>query len=174
MQTEFITLIRSVMQSQGWSRRDVVRRMGYKNVSKGLRRLDAWLQGDGYPNGAQCSPLAEALSVTVDTLVDVILRAQQHDRDQRRRRRAQDPHYYLTIRIIAAVYNRLTLPVDMTRETAMEHGVETATRTGLRCCLDMPTSETVWFEQDGTYTIRKDAAPPYMSVGGKRFVLSVS
>lgn len=174
MQTEFINFMRATMQERAWSRKDVVRQMGYKNVSKGLRRLDAWLKGDGYPNGAQCQPLADALSVEVPDLVTIILRSQNQDRAKRCRIRALDPRYYLTIRLIAAVYNRLTLPDDTTRERAIEQGVHTATRTGLRCCLDMPTSETVWFERDGTYTIREDVQPPYMSVGGRRFVLGPS
>ena len=73
-------------------------------------------------------------------LVTIILRSQNQDREERCRIRALDPRYYLTIRLIAAVYDRLTLPDDTTRQRAIEQGVQTATRTGLRCCLDRPPS----------------------------------
>ncbi len=171
MQRQLSTIIRSEMKSQGFSRADVVRRMGYKNISKGMRRMDGWLKGETYPNASQCTSLAGAVSVDVETLIKAILTDKVAARAERRRRRAQDPQYYLTIRLMAAVYNQLTLPADLSRSEAIEHGAHTAIKLRRRCCLDMPSSETVWFEADGSYAIRVDTAPPYMSVGGKRFVL---
>ena len=65
-------LIRKRSQELGLSRSELVRRCGYKNISKGLRRLDQVYAGDFDRAGALLGRLPEALDLPPETIQEAI------------------------------------------------------------------------------------------------------
>ena len=66
------TLIRKRCQELGLSRSELVRRCGYKNISKGLRRLDQVYAGDFDGAAAFLRGLPEALTLPPETIQEAI------------------------------------------------------------------------------------------------------
>ena len=65
-------LIRRRSQELGLSRSELVRRCGYKNISKGLRRLDQVYAGDFDRAAAFLRGLPEALTLPPETIQEAI------------------------------------------------------------------------------------------------------
>jgi hypothetical protein len=65
-------LIRSRSQELGLSLNELVRRCGYKNISKGLRRLDQVYAGDFEKAGTLLETLPEALNLPANTITEAI------------------------------------------------------------------------------------------------------
>ena len=73
---------------------ELVRRCGYKNVSKGLRRLDQLCQGDFDKATTLIENLSSALDVTPDVVKQAVEQSQQElqDADERAWRDSFRPH----------------------------------------------------------------------------------
>src|SRR5262245_41795535 len=65
-------LIRKRRQDLGVSRSELVRRCGYKNISKGLRRLDQVYAGEFERAGALLARLPDALDLPLETVKEAI------------------------------------------------------------------------------------------------------
>jgi hypothetical protein len=65
-------LIRKRCQDLGLSRSELVRRCGYKNISKGLRRLDQVYVGEFEKSGALLARLPDALDLPPETIKEAI------------------------------------------------------------------------------------------------------
>ena len=65
-------LIRKRCQDLGLSRSELVRRCGYKNISKGLRRLDQVYAGEFEKAGALLASLPDALDLPRDAVKEAI------------------------------------------------------------------------------------------------------
>jgi hypothetical protein len=66
------TLIRQRSQELGLSRSELVRRCGYKNISKGIRRLDQVYAGEFEKAGALLRRLPEALDLPPEAIQEAI------------------------------------------------------------------------------------------------------
>jgi hypothetical protein len=65
-------LIRQRSQELGLSRSELVQRCGYKNISKGLRRLDQVYGGEFDKAGALLGKIPEALNLSPETIQEAI------------------------------------------------------------------------------------------------------
>jgi hypothetical protein len=85
---------------------------------------------------------------------------------------------YLVVRLMAAVYSRRELPIDIeTIEEAEDWPASVARETRLRCCIVWSRRLSVWLDETGTISCRTEAAPgepntPWMGRPGKNFVLN--
>jgi len=96
----------------------------------------------------------------------MILNDQQALRGERREKRAKDPHYYLTVRIMAAVYQSPPLPLELTRKEAIAMTRSRAIDWKKYCTLNTPNNQTLWFDQKGrVYAITEEG--PTMRIGGR-------
>jgi hypothetical protein len=84
------TLIRSRMTELGLSRGEFVKRLGYKNIAKGIRRIDALCEGDlegtkqfmdVLPQALETS--AEIVTLALDQTVREIELAEQQETEAR-------------------------------------------------------------------------------------------
>ena len=64
MQLELPILINEFLQRQGPRPSQLVLRMGYKNVNKGMRYLTSWRRSEALPTEEQVVRLARALGPT--------------------------------------------------------------------------------------------------------------
>ena len=62
------TLIRSRMTELGLSRGEFAKRLGYKNIAKGIRRIDALCDGDLEGTKQFLDVLPQALETSADTV----------------------------------------------------------------------------------------------------------
>ena len=171
METQLSTLIRKHLTRHGLNRSDFVKKMGYANVAKGHRRLTAWLKGLASPSTDQKRRLAAALALPIETIGDAVETDHRIYMDRRAARRAQDPHYYLIIRLMAAVYSEIKLPRDIDQKAALLLARAKAKNLKLYCCLNGPDSTNYWLDNQGqVYKIDQDR-PPNMRVGGRSLSL---
>jgi hypothetical protein len=63
-----VTLIRSRMTELGLSRGEFARRLGYKNIAKGIRRIDALCEGDFEGTKQVLDGLPQALETSAETV----------------------------------------------------------------------------------------------------------
>jgi hypothetical protein len=83
------TLITELCRDHGLSRADVVRRAGYKNVEKGLRRLDALYEGDLDKTTVLIRGLPAALELPTET-VDIAIKETKQQLDEAARTAAAE------------------------------------------------------------------------------------
>ncbi len=149
--------------------RELVQRMGYRNETKGLRRLQSWLRGEALTVGDQPGRLSLALGLSALALEELL----QHDAramlDEARQRRGQDPRYYLTTRYFAGFYGTAKLEPGVDLEQALRHARDSARERRLRCCLDTPENRQYWIGADDEIEHVTEGRQPVMRVGGQRF-----
>ncbi len=155
-------LIRDAIR-QG-SRKKIVKAMGYKNQTKGLRRLDSWLAGEALPRGDQVMRLAQAIGIDSKEIDRIITADKNASIEAVKAKRAQDLNYYFSIRYLPAFYKRTTLPVQANEEDALKTALDQAKRVGFRCCLNTPTSKCFWISADGRLEHVSEGSPPSMAI----------
>ena len=170
--SEFVS---TAMKKNGWGRKEMARRLGYRNLNRGMNRLNNWLEGRKFPSGDQPRRLAEALGIKVDDVVALIRQDLEALREEARAERARDSNYYLIIRYIPGFYGRKTLPEGLGEQEAVWVASSMARELGRKCCLDTPSGTTYWYGKTGKLAFTdKDGARPYMTLKGRPFAVSVS
>jgi hypothetical protein len=164
--------INLIMKKHELRRPDVVRKIGYKNVTKGLRRLDEWIVGVKLPQGQQHTLLAEFLELSKEELNDLLGQDQEKFSMDRSKKRALDPYYYLTTRLMAAVYQSRKLPIGTTQDEAIKITQSRAIECHRKCALNTPNNETLWFNEEGKLYHTSEQRPS-MRIRGRELVLSI-
>lgn len=161
----------------GLRRSDLARRLGYRNLTKGSRRIHH-LEQDGWDGSDLLKRIVDVLGLDPLVALDLI----QRDRDDyvaEWNRWADEPvRLSAAVRLIPAVFGTLKIPESVkTSEEAVAWGVETAKRLRKKVFI-MPSRRL-------TYTIHEDgrvdeivATPdrggrPYMAVGRAKFLLEI-
>jgi hypothetical protein len=157
--------------NKGLTLGQVTRLVGYRNVSKGANRINAFERGGSIHRDLR-TKLADVLGIdhlTVERLMD-------EDRRQffaTWNAWANEPiRPYLIIRLMPAVYCAQDLPAEIeSAEAAEEYAVNVARSRHLRCCLVLSRRISVWIEANGSISGVSEAVPgepntPVMWVGG--------
>ena len=124
MQLELQSFINEFLKTQGLRPPQLVRRMGYKNVNKGMRYLTAWRRSEALPTKEQVARLARALGRPADEVEGIVQRDVAAVVAEARRRRALDRRTYLTIRYMPAVYITEVMGRDLDESDARSLYVE--------------------------------------------------
>ncbi len=137
--------LRELMREHGLDRRTFVARFGWRNRSRGFRRLDAWLAGEP-PNEDQLLRVVAMLGVGRDEFAGAL--REDHEAWRAREgemwreayaRRAADPALYLEIPCGSLARGRSPLPPGTTVEAGREAAREASARSpGRRVILDCP------------------------------------
>jgi len=154
----------------------LARLVGYRNLSKGARRITA-LEQTGMGKVDLLLHVAEALNLdwlTVERLMEQDYQERLHEWE----RWANEPvPMCLVVRLMAAVYVRKVLPEAVTTpEQAEAWACEFARLHRWRVCLILSRRQSLWLSADGLVEARTEAKPdqpnmPFMEVGGRRFLL---
>jgi hypothetical protein len=154
----------------------LARLVGYRNLSKGARRL-ACLEHTGTSTPDLLVNVAEALDMdraTVERLAD-------EDRQERLREWeswvSAPTAMHLVVRLMAAVYATSELPTEVTTQEQAETWACTFARQHrFRVCLVLSRRWSVWIDALGHVEARTEATPgepnvPFMRVRGRCFLL---
>jgi hypothetical protein len=153
-------------------RSEIAAGLGYRNIAKGLRRLDSWIDGSAPPPDDKRAALAELLGLEDDALLEILASDRNAIGAKKRAKRATNPHYLLTIRIMAAVYSTKRLPLGITRREAIRMAGDAAKTMKRLCALNTPESQTLWFGTDGkVYHLSDDV--PTMRIGGREVTFNL-
>lgn len=166
--------IRERLKEPGQTRVTLVRAMGYRNLTKGLRLLDGLLLRERTPEGDQPDRLAQALALELSTVLALCLADRALAAEQERLSRARDPRYRLTMRLMAAVYCQEQLSGALGLGDALEHAAALARERRRPCCLNAPSNLSYWLTEEGTLAKVTNGGEPYMQMGNHRFIFSCS
>jgi hypothetical protein len=157
---EFPTMVKLGQLRQG-GKAPLATACGYRNISKGCRRIDSWREGTSLPNRNQLEAIATALAVTQEQLEKCWVNDQLTQELVAAKDRAADPTYRLVVRLMAAVYNPQTLPAEMKLAEALGHtsGLSANGRHKLRRCLVLPTGLAIYLTGEGALEAYHERGP---------------
>ena len=147
----------------------LARLLGYKNVSGGSNRIQAFERG-GKVRPDFLGKLAEVLEVSPD---QIRLHAGE-DYEEWLAWASEPVRPHLVVRLLAAVYQRAELPDDaLAPEAAGAFASDVARERKLRVCLVLSRRVSIWFDSEGRESGRSEATPdmpcePFLIIGGKR------
>lgn len=156
----------------GIARGELARRLGYRNIAKGARRIHLFETEGEIPKELlwQLAGVLEVDQATVERL------ARQDDERFLREWSAwaNEPiEPYLVVRVIPAIYTHLALPPHVASVEAAENfAAEVARERRKQCCLVLSRRLSVYFDEAGDVKNRMEAVPgqphgPYMTLAGK-------
>ncbi len=152
----------------GLSRRQLVERMGYRNVNKGLRYLVGWTREGRLPGPEHLPRLAAALDCGEEFLCALVERDRAARRETWLTARARDPRHHLALRLAAAVHKHASF--EGTEAEALDWASALAARYRCLAWLDTPGGHLYVIDAEGRVTARLDGAThalPTAHVGGR-------
>jgi transcriptional regulator with XRE-family HTH domain len=167
MQTELGELIRRSRRSLGWTLQELARRMGYRNLAKGARRLEH-LEQSGMASTDLEARAASALGLDQRLLVEIKARddAARAHLFQEWLEGAQPMELY---GYVAGATFRVPLPERLTEDQAIAFAMDTRQELRVRMCLVVDRKRSFWISSDGTTYLTQARAGqpncPYSTVG---------
>ena len=167
MRTELGELIRDARQHQRLTPQDLARRLGYRNLNKGARRLER-LERTGIEVPAFIEELAAAVGCDQVQVADLTAR------DDVARRLAFEA--WLSLPQPLALYRNAVglaigaaIPDGLTEEEAIAYAINLQRKEGLRMSLVLDRRRSIWIEEDGahhlTQTTMDRPNSPFNTVG---------
>jgi hypothetical protein len=151
---------------------DVARRLGYRNVSKGARRLRDLEAGQGAPADF-LARLAAQLGVTPEAVRELSERDRREYVEAWERWASEPVLPQVVVRLLPGFFGNFRLPEGVTTpEAAVAHGQELARRLHKIVFVRLNRRESVTLNELGEVTSRSVATPdrdigPSLRLGGK-------
>jgi len=164
------TYFRRTRLAKGLKLGPLARQVGYRNVSKGCRRITAF-EDTGKITPELLAKLAAVLEIE-DAVIEELRDA---DRRAYQEWLSEPVKPYTVVRLMAAVYSRVDLPEDVqSQHEAEEFAAGLARKHRLRVCLVWSRRTSIYFAADGSLEGITEAAPaPVMKIGGKKCLLKI-
>jgi hypothetical protein len=157
--------LRSQRLAPGISLGELARRIGYSNVAKGARRIETFEnRGIAKPKDLPLR-IAEALGVNDDELRQIAWL----DYLAWHRWLNEPVPMKLVVRMMPAIYCRECLPEEITPEQAEKFAARVAKERRRQVCLVVSRRLSVYFDQQGE-VIARNEAPPFVQIGGRKFL----
>ncbi|MCX5659642.1 MAG: hypothetical protein NTW19_07960 [Planctomycetota bacterium] len=165
--------LRAAREQQKLSLGQVARQLGYRNVNKGIRRVQEFEDSGATARADLAQRLAELLEA------DPIIVAQLQRKDLQDWKAWIDESIpmRLSVRLMAAIYCETRIPSEVvTPEQAEDFAKQFAKANRVRCCLALSRRTTVYIDANGLVEGRLEAEPfvsniPHMTIGGRTFIL---
>ena len=136
-------LFRERRREIGLGYKEVALRAGYRNIDKGMRRMEELEDGTNYfPHPEIRKRFAEVLDISEDA-IESAMKENFRELD-----RPVEPQ--IIIRVMAAVYREPNLPPGCTREEAERIAERLSWEEGERCCVVLSHVRSLFYEPDGT------------------------
>ena len=167
MRTELGDLVRDARLNQRLTPQGVARRMGYRNVNKGARRVER-LERTGIEAPVFIGELAAAVGCDLGQAADLAAR------DDVARRSAFEawlnvPQPLQLFRTVVGLAIGVELPAGPTEEEAIAFAVNLQRKERVRMCLVLDRRRSIWILEDGarhlTQTTMDRPNSPYNTVG---------
>lgn len=151
----------------------LARLVGYRNLSKGIRRITEF-----ETTGAVHPVLFQKLTAALEVEQETIKRLLKNDYGDWSRWADEPVMPYLVLRIMPAFYTQLNLPesVCSTKEAERFASI-TARRYHKKCCLVLSRRISIWIDADGMIENTTEAVfggepnTPFMQIAGKPFLV---
>ena len=164
MGSNFPSLLQEAMAKGMLDRRQAVQLLGYRNTNKGLRNLEAWLSG----SRAQISKdhiqrIAGAFDLSEADLLAAINQDAEAEVQRRKELRRHDPHYRVTVRLMAAFYLTHKVPGSLSMDEALRqaHGLAEGR---FRFAINTPEDQTYFCDESGRIESVTAGNEPYILV----------
>jgi hypothetical protein len=161
---------------RGLSPGDAARQLGYRNVSKGARRLRDLEAGHGAPTDL-LARLAALLGIAPETVGELLERDHRESAEAWERWASEPVLPQVVVRLLPGFFGTARLPDGVTTpEQAVDFGQREARRLHKVVFVLLSRRESVTIDESGEVTSRAVAAPgrdiaPVMRLGGKPFRL---
>jgi hypothetical protein len=160
-------LVLSLLDARDRSVSRLVHDLGFRNISKGCRRVSQWLTAAKPPSEEHVRMLSHLAGIAPGKVIEMIAADLAALEAERRRLRALDPTYRLTLRLIPGFYTLQVLPASLTIEEAIAQAREGAQKLKIRVALNLPDSRTIYFGPSGEIE-STSYSEPYMKICGVR------
>jgi hypothetical protein len=148
----------------------IARMLGYGNIGKGARRVQAFER-----TGEIHSQLFTNLMAVLEIDEATVNRLRQKDLEDWTKWANEPIRPYLVVRLMAAVYSQVDLPDEVRSvEEAEQYASGFAKERRLHVCLVLSRRVSVYFADDGSFRYASEAIPsgepnqPYTKIGGRR------
>ena len=166
---------------QGFSRGQLARIVGYRNISKGANRI-ARFEREGIVTDDLLAALADALGIDYPTVERLIEQDRQEHLQAWDAWVSQIVPIQLVVRYMAAVYGSVKTPGDITTpEQAEAFACDYARKHRVRVCIILSRRQSVWIDEGGLVYARTEATPekpnmPWMQIRSdkRRFLFEAS
>ena len=174
MVTALSERIENYLEEHEIDEKEFVRRMGYENINKGLRRLYHWmakgLKEKKYPcSSEQLEGLAQVLPASLKEIKQLIYWERQSRKLDRLEKRRRDNRYFLSIRTTKFTSGTRTFSGDLDEEEVIDEVRELIARkmeddlrarsNYFRCELNTPECRSYRFNKEGEITHTTEAIP---------------
>ena len=156
--------------AKGLSLGQLARRVGYKNINKGCRRIATFER-----TGQVTAELLRKMTFTLGIGSEVIEELLDEDQREYRRWLSEPVKPYVVIRLLAAFYSWVELPEAVeSLEEAERFAAGLAKKHRLRTCLVWSRRISIYFTADGSVEGIMEASPgPVMKIGGRKCLLGM-
>jgi len=152
---------------------ELAKTLGYRNISKGARRVDAF-ETTGNIKEQLFKKLTAVLEIDEKTVNGLL----QQDLSDWLKWANEPIRPYIVVRLMAAIYSQAELPAEVqSAEEAERYASDFAKGHKLRVCLVLSRKVSVYFADDGSFQYASEAVPggepnqPYTVVGGRRCLM---
>ena len=138
-------LLEKRRKEQGLSKKEMVLKLGYLNINRGIRRVNAIENGE------------VIREVTVKMMR--ILGVTQEEMATCEKKQAEwidslpPIKPYIVVRIIPAIYLNADVPQHLTEEEMVEYAIALSKRQNRYVCLQYARAKRYWINPNGSYTI---------------------
>ena len=169
MTTHLSRYFKKIGKEKGLRLGEVARTLGYRNVSKGARRVDTF-ETTGDIKEHLFKKLAAVLEIDEKTVNGLL----QEDLADWLKWANEPIKPYLVVRLMPAFYTQGELPDEVRSvEDAERYAGEFAKERRLQVCLVLSRRVSVYFDDDGSFRYASEAVPgggpnePCMRIGGR-------
>ncbi len=167
-------LIRKYRSTFGLNFAQLAKMAGYKNKIKWANRICNF-EREGVGEDDMVRRIIDALHIDAGELRQAV----QEDESEWRSWADEPVSIQMRVMLFGAIILNHDLPENITtKELAIEYACQFAKANQLRVCLALSRRESVWISRDGQMSVvqTKPGMPnsPYASIGGKKFVLTLS
>ena len=146
MRTELGDFLRRERLRRGFALQALARRLGYRNVNKGARRLEALER-----TGREAAEFVRIVAASLDAAdrVPELLARDEEARHEAFRRWLAEPQEMELWQFVCGVTVGVPLPPGLSEDEAIGRALAVRAKTGLRTCLLLDRKQSLWIASDG-------------------------
>ena len=148
----FGKLLEKTRKEKGLTKKDLVIKLGYTNITKGIRRIDSIEDGDMIE--PIVSNVMEILEVTQEERANCEKQMAEKVREWIDSLPPLKP--YLVVRVIPGIYAGEEIPQDLSEKEMVDYAVNYAKENRKRGCLNYAHEKRYWIKPDGSYFVDKE------------------
>ncbi len=149
MTTNLSRFIKEEREKQGLNYAEVSKKMGYKNLNKGMRRIID-LEREGVVDPEVLDRIIDALELDQDYIDSLIIKDREKYEEEFEKWLSEPIEPYHTLRIMPSIYLSCNLPSNLTTEKeATEYVARIAKEKQVKAWVNLSRRENIYITEDG-------------------------